>query len=118
MVSIAQVESLLNEKLNVRARQLARETGAVQREREFTGATLAQTLIFSWQQHPDASLEQMASTAQIANVSVSDTAVHNRFTPACAEFLRRLLEEMMAVLVEAAEPVPLALLSRFRAVIL
>jgi hypothetical protein len=118
MTSIAQVESLLNEKLNVRARQLARETGAVQREREFTGATLAQTLIFSWQQHPHASLEQMASTAEIANVSVSDTAVHNRFTPACAEFLRRLLEEMTAVVVQAAEPVPLALLSRFRAVIL
>jgi hypothetical protein len=63
-------------------------------------------------------LEQMASTAQIANVSVSDTAVHNRFTPACAEFLRRLLEEMTAVVVQAAEPVPLSLLQRFPQVIL
>ena len=118
MTSIAQVEDTLNRILQERARELARETGCVQREREFTGATLAQTLIFSWQQHPDASLEQMASTAEVAKVSVTDSAVHKRFTPACAEFLRRLLEEMTAVVVEAAEPVPLPLLQRFEAVIL
>src|SRR5437588_7783793 len=75
-------------------------------------------LIFSWQQHPQASLEQMASTAEIAEVSVTDTAVENRFTPSCAEFLRRLLEELSAVVVEAAEPVAVELLRRFGAVIL
>jgi Transposase DDE domain len=118
MTSIAQVEDTLDRILQQRARVLARQTGCIQREREFTGATLAQTLIFSWQQHPDASLEQMASTAEIANVSVTDTAVHKRFTPACAEFLRRLLEEMTAVVIEAAEPVPVEVLQRFAAVIL
>lgn len=118
MTSITQVEEALKRLLNERARELARQTGCVQREREFSGATLAQTLIFSWQQHPEATLEQMASVAEIANVSVTDTAVHNRFTPACAEFLRRLLEEMTAVVVQAAEPVPLPLLQRFQAVIM
>jgi hypothetical protein len=102
MTRRAQVETLSNEKLKVRARQLARETGAVQRERECNGATLAQTFIFSWQQYPDASLEQLASTAEIANGSVTDTAVHNHFTPACAEFLRRLLEEMTTVVIIAS----------------
>lgn len=118
MTNIAQVEQELSRLLSERARELARQTGCVQRERAFNGATLAQTLIFSWQQHPDASLEQMASTAQIGEVCVSDTAVHKRFTPACAEFLRRLLEEMTAVVVEAADPVPMKLLQRFRTVIL
>ncbi len=118
MDSIAQVEHALNTILQERANILARETGCIIRQRKCTGASLAQTLIFSWQQHPQASLEHMASMAEIAEVSVTDTAVENRFTPACAEFLRRLLEELSAVVVEAAEPVALPLLGRFRAVIL
>jgi hypothetical protein len=118
MDSIAQVEHALNTILQERANILARETGCIIRQRKFTGASLAQTLIFSWHQHPQASLEQLASTAEIAAVSVTDTAVENRFTPACAEFWRRLLEELSAVVVEAVEPVALPLLGRFGAVIL
>jgi hypothetical protein len=60
----------------------------------------------------------MASTAAIAQVTVTDSAVDKRFTPECAEFLRRLLEELSAVVVQAAEPVPVELLRRFSAVIL
>jgi hypothetical protein len=118
MDSIAQVEDALNTILQERANILARETGCIERQRKFTGASLAQTLIFSWQAHPEASLEQMASLAETAAVSVSDTAVDKRFRPSCAEFLRRLLEELSAVVVEAAEPVPVELLRRFGAVIL
>jgi hypothetical protein len=118
MNSIAQVEHALTTILQERANVLARETGCIERQRKFTGASLAQTLIFSWQEHPEASLEQMASMAETAAVSVSDTAVDKRFTPNCAEFLRRLLEELSAVVVEAAEPVAVDLLRRFGAVIL
>lgn len=118
MDSIAQVEHALHTILQERANILARETGCIERQRKFTGASLAQTLIFSWQEHPEASLEQMASMAETAAVSVSDSAVDKRFTPSCAEFLRRLLEELSAVVVEAAEPVAVELLRRFRAVIL
>ncbi len=118
MESIAQVEHALNTILQERANVLARETGCIKRQRKFTGALLAQTLIFSWQEHPGASLEQMASMAETADVSVSDTAVDKRFTAPCAEFLRRLFAEMSAVVVEAAEPVPVGLLRRFAAVIL
>src|SRR5512135_2167361 len=110
MESIAQVEHALNTILQERANVLARETGCIKRQRKFTGALLAQTLIFSWQEHPGASLEQMASMAETADVSVSDTAVDKRFTAPCAEFLRRLFAEMSAVVVEAAEPVPVELL--------
>lgn len=118
MDSRAHVEEALNTILQERACILARETGCIIRQRKFTGAILAQTLIFSWQQHPQASLEQMASMAEIADISVTDTAVHERFTPACAEFLRRLLEEMSAVVVQAAQPVAIELLRRFPAVML
>ena len=118
MDSIAQVEAALSTILEERANILARETGCIERQRKFTGASLAQTLIFSWQAHPAASLEQMASMAQTAAVSVTDSAIDKRFTPQCAEFLRRLLEELSAVVVQAAAPVQVEVLRRFSAVIL
>lgn len=118
MDSLAQVEQALTTILVERANVLARETGCLQRQRKLTGASLAHTLIFSWQAHPQASLDQMASMAETAAVSLSDTAIHKRFTPRCAAFLRRLLEELSAVLIQAAEPVGVTLLQRFGAVIL
>lgn len=118
MTSIAQVEQTLETMLHTRANELARETGCVQRQRKFSGASLVQMLLFSWQQEPQATLEQMSSMAQTAQVEVTDSAVHKRFTPACAELLRRLLEEMSAVVVQASVPVPIAVLRRFRGVLL
>ena len=82
MSSVTQVSQQLQFILEERADELARETGCIQRERKFSGADLVQTLVFGWQRHPDASLEQLASTAAVADVLVSDTAVDKRFTPA------------------------------------
>src|SRR5438874_12630950 len=101
------LEETLSYVLEERAKVLARETGCVQRQVKFSGATLLQTVVFGWLEHPDASLESLASTAEIRAVSVSDTAVDKRFTPQCAEFLHRMLEEMASVIVMADEDVPL-----------
>jgi hypothetical protein len=109
-----QVQQILHERANV----LAKESGCVVRVTKFSGATLLHTLVFGFQQHPDASLEQLASTAQLGNVSVTDTAVDKRFTEACAQFLHRVLEEMSSVVVQAAHEVPLKLVRRLSAVIL
>ena len=103
--------------LESRANELARETGCIVRQRKFDGATLVQTLLFGFQQHVHASLEQLVSTAQVRAVSVTDTAVDKRFSEACAQFLHAVLEEMSAVVVQAAQAVPLKLLKRFSAVI-
>lgn len=112
------MEQALTTILQERANVLARETGGSERQGKFTGASLAHTLIFSWQAHPEASLDQMASLAETAAVSVSETAVDKRFTPTCAAVVRRLVEEMSAVVVQAAEPVAVDRRRRFRAVIL
>src|SRR6266699_3536043 len=101
MTSIAQVESALSQILTERANVLAKETGAIRRVRKFEGADLLQTLVFGWMQHPDASLEQLSSTAAIAAVQVSDTAVHKRFSKECATFLHAVLEELLQVIVQA-----------------
>ena len=118
MSSVASLSEQVFHLLEERADIVAKTTGCVQREREFSGASLLQTLVFGWQQHPDASLEQLASTAAVADVLVTDTAVHKRFTPQAAQFLHAMLEEACSLLVQAAHDVPLPLLRRFSAVIL
>jgi hypothetical protein len=118
MSNVTQVSKQLQYILEERADELARETGCIQRERKFSGADVVQTLVFGWQQHPDASLEQLASTAEVRNVPVTDTAVHKRFTPECAQFLHAVLEEMTNEVVQAAHDVPVKLLRRFSAVLL
>lgn len=117
MTSVAYVERQLQDVLGRRANELARETGCVVRQRKWDGASLVQTLLFGFQQHPHASLEQLASTAQVGGIAVSDTAIDKRFTEACAHFLHALLEEMSQVVVQAAQAVPLKLLKRFSEVI-
>ena len=117
MTSVAYVEEQLRHVVETRANELARETGCIVRQRKLDGATLLQTLLFGFQQHPHASLEQLASTAQIRGVSVTDTAIDKRFNQECARFLHAVLQEMSSVVVQAAQAVPLKLLKRFSAVI-
>jgi len=104
--------------LEERACELARETGCVKRQRKFSGADLVQMLVFGFQQHPHASLEELASTAELREVSVTDSAVDKRFTPECARLLHAVLEELTSSVVQAAQDVPIRLLRRFAAVIL
>src|SRR5437588_5449317 len=89
-MSVAYLSQQLYQLLEARAEEIARETGCVQRVRKFSGASLLQTLVFGWQQHPDASLAQLACSAAQREVLVTDTAVHKRFTPQAATFLHRM----------------------------
>src|SRR5260370_3633618 len=75
-------------------------------------------LVFGFQQPAHASLEDLAATAELRDVSVTDTAVDKRFTPECARLVHAVLEELTSVVVEAAQDVPIRLLRRFSAVIL
>src|SRR3989442_5782110 len=74
MTSVAYVSDQVKRIMQERANELAKQTGCIQRVRKFSGASLLQTLIFGWQQHPHASLEMLASTAELGEVSVTDTA--------------------------------------------
>ena len=71
MTSVAYVEEHLQHVLGSRANELARETGCIVRQRKFDGATLVQSLLFGFQQHVHASLEQLASTAQVRAVPLT-----------------------------------------------
>ncbi len=118
MTTVPQVESAMHEILTQRANALAKETGAIQRQRKLTGANLRHMLVFGWMQHPNASLETLCSTAAMSEVYVSDTAVNQRFTPKCADFLHAVLEALLAVVVQAEEVEAPKVLRRFSAVVL
>ncbi len=118
MRSVSYLSEQLYRLLEERADQVAWDTGCVQRTRKFSGGSLLQMLVFGWHQHPDASLEQLASTAAVGDVLVTDTAVQKRFTPQAAKFLHAMLEEACSLVVQAAHDVPIALVRRFSAVIL
>src|SRR5258708_13346190 len=107
MSSVSQVGKQMQWVLEERACVLARETGCVKRLRKFSGADLVQMLVFGFQQHPHASLEDLASTAELRDVSVTDTAVDKRFTPECARLVHAVLEELTSVVGEAAQDGPI-----------
>ncbi|HEY6542456.1 MAG TPA: transposase, partial [Ktedonobacteraceae bacterium] len=99
MTSVAYVEQQMQRILEERANVVVREVGCIVRQRKFSGADVVQTLLFGFGQHPHASLEQLASTAAVRAVSVSDTAVHDRFTEPSARLLHRMVEEVSEVVV-------------------
>src|SRR5260221_12870774 len=118
MSSVSQVGKQMQWVLEQRACVLARESGCAKGQRKFSGADVGQMLVFGFQQHPHASLEELASTAELRAVSVTDSAVDKRFTPECARLLHAVLEELTSSVVQAAQDVPIRLLRRFAAVIL
>src|SRR5260370_42564279 len=105
MSSVSQIGKQMEWVLEERAGELARETGCVKRQRKFSGADVVQMLVFGFQQHPHASLEALASTAELRAVSVTDSAVDKRFTPECARWLHAVLERLSSIVVEAAQEV-------------
>lgn len=57
MSSVSQLAEVLEQVLNEEACHLARETGFIERERNFDGADFAHSLIFGWLQDPQISLD-------------------------------------------------------------
>lgn len=116
MSSVAYLAETLGHILEEEACLLARETGFIQRERRLSGADFAQTLIFGWLAEPEISLDGLVQVAGRREVKMSASALHQRFSPAAATFLQRILERLTHVHLQT-EAVPVALLKQFSAVI-
>ena len=116
MNSVSYVAETLRQMLEEEANTLAWETGFMQRERTISGADFAQTLIFGWLAEPAISLDGLTQLAGRREIEMTASGLHQRFTPAAAEFLHRLLERLTQVHLQA-EAAPVALLKRFAAVI-
>lgn len=115
MTSIRSLRAQLRTVLVTTAERCARETGAVKRQRQFSGATLVQTLVFGWLANPAATLTELVQMAASRGVTVSPQALQQRFTPALVTTLQQVLGALLQTVV-ASEPVAIPLLARFTGV--
>lgn len=101
--SIAELAQILQDLLMKESKRLGQESGFIQRERKFDGASFAQTLIFGWQANPNASLEELCQSAEQAGVRISSQGLHERLnSPLASEFMRQVLAKGLSYLVESA----------------
>lgn len=83
------------------ARRLGRESGFIQRERKFDGASFAQSLLFGWQANPQASLEDLCQSASVCGVTISPQGLQERLnSPQANQFLHQLLLQGLSYLVQ------------------
>src|SRR6266516_1994704 len=116
MSSIAQVADALKRVLTVRAKDLERETGFVERSTaQLDGPTFSQTTVFGWMDTPEASYPQLRHVAASLGVPVSTQAVEQRFGEESAVLLRALLQEAVGEVLSSEASAP-ELLSRFNGV--
>ena len=117
MPIIDQVARAMQDVLTFVAQRLARETQFVQRESKLDGATFVQTLVFTYLADPAASLDALTQTAAALNVDITASGLTQRFTPAAATFLERVLAcAVQRVL--AADPLAIPILEQFTGVYL
>ncbi len=117
MESVAHLAETLQRILGEEAEQLACEVGLIQRERVLSGADFVQSLILGWLQEPEITLDGLTQVLQRREVSISASGLSQRFTPEAATLLQRVLERLCAEQMQV-EPVEIALLKQFSAVIL
>jgi hypothetical protein len=117
MSSVTQMADTLQQIIGEEVEQVAREVGFIQRERVLSGADFVQSLIFGWLQEPEISLDGLTQVLQRREVSISAAGLSQRFTPEAATLLQRVLERLCAEQMQV-EPVEIALLKQFSAVIL
>ena len=115
MRTIAGLAKKLQRLLGKRAEELGRETGFVQRRSKMTGSKFSQAMVLGWLAKPDGSLTELSQTAASLGVEVTAQGIDERFGPASAELLRRLLMEGVEEAMQA-EAAPIPILQRFRGV--
>ncbi len=115
MSSIPYVCAALHTVLTTVANTAARSTKFIQRQRQLTGASFVQALVFGCLAKPTASLDQLAQAAAAAGTPITPQGLEQRFTPQAAACLQTVLGAA-AQQVVTADPVAIPLLQRFNGV--
>lgn len=115
MTSVTEIATAMKSLLGETARRLGRETQFVERASKLDGASFAQTCVWGWTEHPDASLSQLSQTAASVGVAISPQGLDQRFDQEAASFLQKLLEDASRLAL-SGNPTALPLLARFSAV--
>lgn len=117
MPIVTRVAAAVQRVFSTVAEEIGQQCQLIQRQRVFTAASLAKTLVWGFVQNPRASWQELAEVAATCGAPVSPQAIEQRFTPKLVTFLLRLCEAMTAQVV-AAEPAVIPLLERFNGVFL
>jgi hypothetical protein len=115
-VSVTQVMRQYQSILEEEVRDIAYETGVVQREGKLDAATLAQMMIFGFWQDPEIRLSGLSQIGGRREVNVTESAISQRFTPNCANLFYKIMQRLAEVQL-TSEKVDIPLLKRFSAVI-
>ena len=105
----------LKQFLRVKAEQISREVGVVQRRSKLSGAHLVQILVLGWLANPQASLNGLVQVGRDLGVNISVPALQQRIT----ERTVALLQELVAVALKRFRQqtrLPQAVLKHFSAV--
>jgi hypothetical protein len=116
MTSVPQLGEIIKRVLQEWADQAGKRTGFIQRVREFSGATFAQTMVLGQMQLGEVSQSGLAHFARHMNVNVSGQAIGKRFSEKTVAFFEEVLNAAFTQVV-AADPVAIPLLSRFSEVV-
>lgn len=117
MSTIPQIAAAIQTVLTTQARRLGEQTGFIEREREFDGATFAQTLVYGLLGNSQATLDELSQVAQVVGVDVSRQGLAQRFTACAAELMREVLQVATEQVVSTAAA-PMDILARFNGVYL
>jgi Transposase DDE domain len=116
MNSVTHLGKAIKSVLQDYANQAGVATGFIQRVREFTGATFAQTVVLGQMQEGEIAMSDLSTFARNVGVNVSTQAIDKRFTKKTATFFQELLNATFTQVV-AGDPVAIPLLERFNEVI-
>jgi len=112
---LSQVAKSMQAILTKTADILGRETGFIKRLRKLSGSSFVQTLVFGWLSNPNSTLEELCQTSAALGTGISAPGLSKRFTQEASEFLRKVLEAAVGVVI-ASNPVTIPILQRFNGV--
>lgn len=117
MSIIPQVARAMQTVLIEESEKAATKHGLIQRKRKLTGHQFVQTLVFGWLANPEATYDELASTAETVGLSITGQAIEQRFTQQAAETLKEVLDASVSQVISQNEPA-IGLLKRFSGVYL
>jgi hypothetical protein len=109
---LAKVGSALQRVFGDIAQTAAADSGVIQRQRRFTGLSLARTFVLGFLQKPEASDDELAQIATQCGAAVTPQAVEQRHTPKLVMFLEKLFRGATALVVGSGRALA-PLLERF-----
>ncbi len=103
--------------LSIKAEEMGRPSGFVQRASKLTAVVFVQVLVLGWLKRPAASLSHLSQTAAALGVPVSEQGIDARFGAPAVNLLALVLSAALECVL-ASKPVAIALLQRFNGVYL